>query len=284
MRLLIIGGLAAVVVLMAVGGLAYFLSDSAGICSRTPQVQDAILEELARDRPGIRCNEVTPEQLRTVKNLDMVQERVTELKAGDFEGLTNLESIDLFANRLVSLPDGIFDNTPDLKVLNLSDNENLASLPGGIFDNTPDLKILRLSYTKLASLPGGIFDNSNNLEDLSIYDNHLESLDDDIFENLGNLKGLSIGSSNYDDSIRRTPTLSSLPESFYGLTNLRDLYIAPNLISPGIFENMLKLEFIYLASKSPYSCIPREAFGSRTDDFYSIRVDERNNRTIRICS
>ena len=279
MRLWIIGGLAVVVVLMAVGGLAYFLSGSAGICGRTPQVQDAILEELARGRPGIRCNEVTPEQVGTVKSLDMVQERTTELKADDFEDLTNLESIDLFANNMVSLPEGIFDNTPNLKVLNLSENK-LVSLPEGIFDNTPNLKILRLSDNKLSSLPEGIFYNLNNLEDLGLYDNHFESLDDEIFENIGNLKVMIIGSSNYGDSIRRAPTLSSLPESFYGLTNLTYLYIAPNLISPGMFENMLKLEFIY----SRNSCISREAFGSRTDDFYSIRVSKRHNGTIRICS
>ena len=255
MRLWIIGGLAVVVVLITVGGLAYFLSGSAGIagiCGRTPQVQDAILEELARDRPGISCNEVTPEQLGTVKNLDMVQERTTELKADDFEGLTNLESIDLFANRLVSLPERIFNNTPNLKVLNLSEN-------------------------KLVSLPEGIFDKLNNLETLNIFNNDFDSLDDEVFDGLGNLEVIIIGSSDYRDSIRRSPTSSSLPESFYGLTNLRKVYITPDLIFPDVFENMTKLEGIYING-----CVTTEAFGSRTDDFYSIQG--YYNRPIRICS
>ena len=88
------------------------------VCGRTPQVRDAILENLS----GVRCAQVTLKQLGTITELDLQSKKLTELKAEDFDGLTNLETLDLGDNDLVSLPPGVFDKTPNLETLNISEN------------------------------------------------------------------------------------------------------------------------------------------------------------------
>ena len=46
---------------------------------------------------------------------------ITELKPGDFDGMTNLTKLRLDGNDLSSLPDNIFDNLTNLTALNLAE-------------------------------------------------------------------------------------------------------------------------------------------------------------------
>ena len=77
---------------------------------------------------------------------------ITELKPGDFDGLTNLTKLRLDGNDLSSFPENIFDNLTNLTALNLADNQ-LSLLPAGLFDNLTNLTTLSLFKNQLSLLP-----------------------------------------------------------------------------------------------------------------------------------
>ena len=86
---------------------------------------------------------------------------MSSLKAGDFDGLTNLKRLRLDGNSLTTLPAGIFDDLARLWVLDLDSNQ-LTTLRPGVFDSLTKLRILYLNDNNLSSLPDGVF--KNNLE------------------------------------------------------------------------------------------------------------------------
>ena len=147
--------------------------------------------------------------------------KATELKPGDFDGMTNLTELRLDGNDLSSFPDNIFDNLTNLTALNLADND-LSSFPDNIFDNLTDLTTLSLGGNQLSSLPAGIFDQLTNLTTLTLYSNQLSSLPAGLFDNLTNLTLLNL----LDNP------LTQLPEGYFdNLTNLTTLHL-PRIITP----------------------------------------------------
>ena len=147
---------------------------------------------------------------------------ITELKPGDFDGLTNLTTLRLDGNDLSSFPENIFDNLTNLTALNLADNQ-LSLLPAGLFDNLTDLTTLSLGGNALSSLPAGIFDQLTNLTTLTLYSNQLSSLPAGLFDNLTNLTLLNL----LDNP------LTQLPEGYFdNLTNLTTLHLPPTITPP----------------------------------------------------
>ena len=135
-----------------------------GICGRTKAVRDAIVGRI----PGVsHCRDVTPEHLAAIvgnassNNLNLSNRGLSSLKAGDFDGLTNLKRLRLDGNSLTTLPAGIFDDLTRLWVLDLDSNQ-LTTLRPGVFDSLTKLRILYLNNNNLSSLPDGVF--KNNLE------------------------------------------------------------------------------------------------------------------------
>ncbi len=84
--------------------------------------------------------------------------RNTNLKSGDFAGLTGLTSLNLDFNEITTLPANIFSGLSALETLRLDDNQ-LSTLPSGIFAGLTSLTTLNLSGNPLTSLPTGIFDD-----------------------------------------------------------------------------------------------------------------------------
>ena len=152
------------------------------LTGRTAQVVTAILEEL-----NTTAADVTAEDLAGIEVLDLSNKGITELKVGDFDGLTALFHIDLTENALETLPVGIFDEgLTKLELISLGNN-NLTSLPLGTFDGgLIKLRSLTMGQNELTSLPAGIFRNLPNLNTLSITYNQLTELPDRIFEIDGN--------------------------------------------------------------------------------------------------
>ena len=112
-----------------------------GICGRTQQVRDEILNALS----GVDdCAAVTVADLATVTELYIVRQNVTALRSGDFAGLSALEEIQLRRNALTGLPSDLFSGLSALRVLTLSDNA-LSSLPPGVFSGLSALEELGLS-------------------------------------------------------------------------------------------------------------------------------------------
>ena len=190
------------------------------VCDRTPQVRDAIVAVV----PGVStCGEVTKAHLTSdITSLFLKGQSITNLQAGDFDGLNALRVLNLQDNQLSSLPEGIFDNLSALTWLGLENNQ-LTTLPEGIFDGLNSLTTLGLALNRLTTLPEGIFDNLSALTWLGLASNRLTTLPEGISDNLNALGGLHLAGNQ----------LSTLPAGvFSGLSSLTSLYLDGNAVNP----------------------------------------------------
>ena len=114
------------------------VSAPSGICDRTQQVRDAIIAKLNEglDTPEVTdCAAVTAEDLSGITGeLELSIEEIPALKSGDFEGLSNVDTLDLTDNALETLPDGVFEGLVSLEQVLLSGN------PGVPFALTAELE------------------------------------------------------------------------------------------------------------------------------------------------
>ena len=187
------------------------------LSERTPQVRDQIvlLTRAKFQFQGVNSvNDVTPAHLRSITtSLDLRNKSITSLKAGDFSGLSLLETLHLHQNSIASLPENVFDGLSNLTSLDLRNN-SLTSLPANVFDGLSNLTSLSLNNNSLTSLPADVFDGLSNLTSLELDNNSLTSLPANVFDGLSNLTSLELDNNS----------LTSLPtDVFDGLSNLTTL-------------------------------------------------------------
>ena len=241
------------------GFLAFFLiagvhllpgetASAQGICDRTPQVRDEILNKvriesmrLGTDWPT-DCAEVTTAHLARVRSLSLGSANITALQEHDFSGLVSLGSIVLSSNPLLTtLPEGIFHGLSKLDFLFFPQN-SLTELPKGVFQGLGNLTALILEDNSLAALPEGLFRGLDKLEHLDFSNNSLTTLPEGLFQGLSRLETLD---SSYN------PSLAVLPENvFQGLDSLETLYLTNNRLQElpeGIFQGLNFLEVLWLA-------------------------------------
>lgn len=95
------------------------LTTTIGVGDRTPQVRDAIVAAV----PNVSdAASVTDAHLGAITSLSIRNAGITELRPGDFSGLTGMTSLNLYGNMLRSLPDGIFNGLTSLTSLRLGGN------------------------------------------------------------------------------------------------------------------------------------------------------------------
>ena len=210
------------------------------VCDRTPQVRDAIVALV----PGVDdCKDVTAAHLSLIKNLNLSEQNITTLKAGDFDGLSSLDSLALYKNRLRSLPAGLFSDLSALSKLDLGSND-LSSLSADLFSDLSSLSWLSLSFNKLGSLPTGIFSGVSSLNTLNLSYNKLGSLPTDLFSDLSALRTLNLSSNK----------LSGLPaDLFSGVSSLSWLSLSFNELiglPAGIFSGLSSLRSFYLGDNA----------------------------------
>ena len=148
------------------------------VCDRTPEVRDEIVKLV----PDVSdCTDVTEAHLATIEGvLDLRGQHldswatltglippISELKAGDFSGLSSLEWISLDYNQLSSLPPDLFSGLSSLRILELEENQ-LISLPPDLFSGLSELNNLYLDYNQLTSLPDGLFVGLSSLRELRL--------------------------------------------------------------------------------------------------------------------
>ena len=191
-------------------------ANSAGICDRTQQVQDAILARLDNVSD---CANVTDTDLSyLLLTLDLENSGITTLKSGDFDGLSRLNGINMSRNNLSALPDGVFDGLSRLQIINMNHN-NLSALPDGVFDDLSRLFSIKLRRNNLSTLPDGVFNDLRDLQVLYLDANHLSELPPGVFDDLTNLVYLNLGQNG----------LSELPAGVFDeLSNLVHLYLSFN--------------------------------------------------------
>ena len=249
---------------IVLAGSARVTEAQEGICDRTQQVQDEIVE-LVASAVGIGdCANIDATHLAGITELSLRLKSITSLKAGDFAGLTNLEHLrldnnqlstlpagifngltnlqrlDLDTNQFSTLPESIFNGLTSLKFLGLSSNYQLSTLPAGIFSGLTSLEQLYLSWNKFSTLPEGIFNGLTSLEVLYLGRNQFSALPEGIFNGLTSLTNLSLNNNE----------LSTLAESiFSGLTSLQGLFLNNNQLSTlpeGIFSGLTSLTYLRL--------------------------------------
>ena len=198
------------------------------VSDRTQQVQDRIVA-LA---PGVdSANDVTAAHLALITNLNLSDQSITALQAGDFDGLSALRSLFLDKNTLSSLPADIFSGLASMSRLNLGSNQ-LSSLPDGVFSGLSAMSRLNLSYNSLESLSANTFSDLSSLTGLDLGNNQLSSLPADIFSGLSAMNWLSLSSNQ----------LSSLPDGlFSGLSSLNSLYLGDNTVGLSITVSLEKV-------------------------------------------
>ena len=220
------------------------------VCDRTPEVRDAIVEQI----PDVSdCADVTEAHLAEIDGvLDLqgpytywgvtsgLPNPIPELMAGDFSGLSMLEGLRLPYNDLTTLPPGLFHGLSSLKTLNL-ESSHLTTLPAGIFAGLSSLRTLRLRGNPLTTLPAGIFSGLTELDrlTLSLLYNELTPLHGGIFSGLTVLTSLRLSLWGFTDPVPLSRDL------FFGLTALKslNLYIHNrNTLPDGLFSELSTLK------------------------------------------
>ncbi len=206
-------------------------STTGGICDRTPQVRERLMEATGESA----CGQVTAGQLAAVTLLDLRRTGIHSLQVQDFNGLTSLTSLNLQDNLLATLPEGIFAGSNSLESLEMSGNA-LSTLPQNLFSGLSSLTWLGLRSNALTALPEGIFSGLGNLGTLWLNGNSLTELPDEVFRDLGRLVDLNLGSNS----------LTALPEGvFDGLNALQLLKLHDNSLMElpgGLFLDLSELE------------------------------------------
>ena len=204
-----------------------------GICDRTPEVRDAILERL----DTTDCATVTAADLARITVLS--PNRVERLRAGDLQGLVNLETLFLKRVGLVELQAGVFDDLSALRDLKLHDNR-LTFLPHGVFDGLRQLESLSLYQNRLTELPPGVLEGVPRLRFLTLYENEISSIAADLFDASRELTRVDLRSNN----------LTSVPASvFHGQTDLKILDLGDNHLLDlprSLFDGLSSLEELWL--------------------------------------
>ena len=262
-----------------------------GICDRTQQVRDEILNALS----GVDdCAAVTVADLATVTELYIVRKNVTVLQSGDFAGLSALGEIhlrrnalstlppDLFAglsalgvlvlsdNALTSLPPGVFSGLSALEELGLSGNAGLGPhLTGSAFSALGGLRLISLNGIGLDTVPAGLFSGLSELTDISLNGNGIGALPASLFSGLTKLDVLSLA----------TNDLATLPDGvFSGLSALTEIVLTGNRLtelSGGVFSGLTKLKTIRLASNR-LRTLPDGVFAGLTDLELLLLADNSN--------
>ena len=171
-----------------------------GVCDRTRQVGDEIVQQA-----GVGdCAQVEDRHLALIHGLDLCfpkeewlgcergDELITDLREGDFLGLSGLEWLHLAGNDLTELPEGVFSGLWNLGDIGLLINR-LTELPAGIFAGLSRLQALNLNGNDLTALPEGVFSDLIRLERLGLDTNDLTALPAGVFSGLASLKELHLG-------------------------------------------------------------------------------------------
>ena len=168
------------------------------ICSRTPKVQDAILDYIDFNNPNVTtCSTVTATQLAQIQRLNIDGYSASSIVPADFAGLTGLTSLSIHASSaLTTVPANAFSQVATaLERLDLDDN-SLTTIDEDAFDGLTALTELYLEANYITSIHEDAFDDLTALEHLQLRGNTLTTLDADIFDGLTALDFLDIDSNS----------------------------------------------------------------------------------------
>jgi hypothetical protein len=124
-------------------------SDRAQVCNRTEQIKNR-LERLTYKS----CEKITLEDLKSIKKLNLSDEKISSLKAGDFIGLASLENLDLSSNQITTLSSQYWEGLEMLQILCLDDNPKIQEIHEGTFNGLSNVYQIWLQNMSIKFLKG----------------------------------------------------------------------------------------------------------------------------------
>ena len=169
-------------------------ANSQDICTRTAQVQTAILA-LFPDLTD--CELVSSEHLNQVARLDLSSKEIDNLDVHDFRNLVNLIDLNLGSNRLRGLPESIFSDLHNVNNISLRHNA-LNELRPGVFSNLPELRNLDLAENQITQITDVVFSDLPKFTYLNLQDNRITYMSAYAFQTIPSLTSLAIDRSELD--------------------------------------------------------------------------------------
>ena len=126
--------------------------------------------DIATIEPGVFADTPNLRQLFLQRNY-----LLREIKGGQFNDLTHLESLHLWSNGIEIIEENTFDGLSNLKSLWLTSNR-LTSLSKDTFEGVPNLEYLALFQNELRTLDDGLFSGLTSLHTLLLFENELNEL------------------------------------------------------------------------------------------------------------
>ena len=194
------------------------------VADRTTAVRDTIVAAV----PNVdAAADISESQLATITSLDLRSKGITELKTGDFSGLTGLISLNLFRNSLSRLPDDIFEGLTSLTTLRLGRNAvdplPIALTLVKVGENQVKVVVPACSPSDITisiTVNNGII--SDNVTTLTVNRANRESNAVTVTRSEGTTDAVTV---NIGD------TLPTLPQGHYGYTFVKDSALPIEIIS-----------------------------------------------------
>ncbi|KAG7461790.1 hypothetical protein MATL_G00194840 [Megalops atlanticus] len=187
---------------------------------------------------GLNLTEV-PHNLSSAVGLSLRENGLSELREGQFAGLTQLTWLYLDHNSIESVEENAFERLRRMKELDLSSNK-IESLPNTTFRPMPNLRILDLSHNKLQALEPDLFHGLRKLTNLHLRYNALKFVPVRIFQDCRSMQFLDLGHNQLQSLARN---------SFAGLFKLTELHLEHNeLVKVNLahFPRLISLRTLYM--------------------------------------
>ena len=257
-------------------GEAYAQPARTDICSRTAEVETAILAAVPFT---VACGQVAEASLAQITSLDLSSQSISALASGDFAGLTGLTSLNLSGNDLTTLPVDVFDDLAALETLDLRGNasltqpvsgdrvlHNLVSLATyngeeytqpirGVCDRTQAVRDAILATSQVNSTDCMVVDPNElaQITSLDLSNKSISALASGDFAGLTGLTTLNLSLNS----------LTALPEDLFdGLTSLRELNLSRNsltALTADVFDGLTSLNRLDLFNNS-LTALPADVF------------------------
>ncbi len=257
-----------------------------GVCDRTPQVRDEIVQEAGRNE----CTEINDQALIQIRELSLLEGGTSGINVEAKRNYRDILEEQALAMRSEECASSAWASGDDDDLRRPQEKRSacepgaltaskhperrqggsagagdvITSLREGDFDGLVNLRELVLSYNQLSELPPNVFSDLDNLEDLLLDNNLLEALPANIFSDVVNLKFLQLDNNQ----------LEALPANvFSGLSDLEFLLLNNNRLvnlPAKAFPNLSNLIFLWL-HENRLTGIPAGVF-SDIDDLLELTL------------
>uniref|UniRef100_A0A8C7HCU3 Slit homolog 1 protein n=1 Tax=Oncorhynchus kisutch TaxID=8019 RepID=A0A8C7HCU3_ONCKI len=154
------------------------------------------------DCSNLRIKKIPEHIPASTTELRLNNNEITTLEAtGVFKALSQLNNINLSNNKITEIEDGAFEGAGSVNELHLSANQ-LDSVRSGMFKGLEGLRMLMLRNNKIRCIHNNSFTGLHNVRLLSLYDNQLTTITPGAFDTLQTLSTLNLLANSFNCDCR----------------------------------------------------------------------------------